>query len=219
MVARYTRQQILGQLDQAAEDYRFPLLDHGYYYPVDVRLHGFRDDERWAIVIESVGYNPRAFNLVDVLHVYGNCIRGEPGPTDDVADFLDRIDNMDELQDDEEEVVAAGVESMIVRGHPVPSANRAGVDLVDVFRSLTPTFRELTLADEEELRRRLPIDLGQMLRLEEWHHPDVLGGDRPSESETFILVADVLVEGNPAVYKPSQAPNTHWSNWPDGGSL
>lgn len=55
--------------------------------------------------------------------------------------------------------------------------------------------------------------------LDEWHHPDVMDGVRPSESETFMLLADVLVDGRPELYRPTQAPNTHWSNWPDAGNL
>lgn len=218
MTTRYTRHEILSQLDQAVQDVRFAALDHGYYYPVDARLHGFRDEARWAIVIETVGYNPRGSDLFDVLHCFGNCIRGFPGSSDD-DDFIRRIDNMEELQDEEDWVVAAGVASMVVRGHAVPIGDRAGVDLVDLFRSLAPSIRDLLLADEQELRRRLPADLPETLRLDEWHHPDVFNGELPSESDTFVMLADVLVEGRPELYKPTLPPNTHWSNWPEGGEL
>ena len=216
MAARFTRQEILEQLDRAASDYRFPALDHGYFYPVDVRLHAFRDDARWAMVIEVLAFSTRGLNIDDVLHIYGNCIRGEPGFEDE--DFVSRVDNMDELQD-EEWAVAPGVESMIVRGRALPVADREGDELVDVFRDLVPSYRDLFLADEEELRRRVPRDLPQVLTLDEWHHPDVMDGARPSESETFVLLADVLVEGRPELFRPTQAPNTHWSNWPEAGSL
>jgi len=35
--------------------------------------------DRWVLVIETAGYNPRAANLVDVLNVYGNVNRSHRG--------------------------------------------------------------------------------------------------------------------------------------------
>jgi hypothetical protein len=64
--------RILAQLDKCAEEFTFPDLGRGYCYAVDARMHLFRDPERWALIVETVGYNPRAGNLVDVVHVFGN---------------------------------------------------------------------------------------------------------------------------------------------------
>ena len=52
------------------------------------RLHAYRDDTRWAILVELVGYNPRAFGVIDVIHHFGNCLDGGAGFEND--DFLDR---------------------------------------------------------------------------------------------------------------------------------
>ena len=57
-------------------------------------MHVVRDENRWAIVVEALGYNPRAGNLIDVLDKFGNCI-GSPGAGDD--DFIGRLDNYEEL--------------------------------------------------------------------------------------------------------------------------
>src|SRR3712207_3518142 len=57
MAARFSQQEILTKLDDAARDFKFPGLDNGFIYPVDTRLHAFRDDARWALVIEVVGYD------------------------------------------------------------------------------------------------------------------------------------------------------------------
>lgn len=48
-------------------------------------------------------------------------------------------------------------------------------------------------------------------------HP--AGGESPSGSETFQLIAEVPVAGGPSRHLPSKEPNTHWKNWPEGGSL
>ncbi|MDO7847241.1 hypothetical protein Q5H92_12790 [Hymenobacter sp. M29] len=43
--------------------------------------------------------------------------------------------------------------------------------------------------------------------------------DRPSSYETWQQLAKVLQTGDTSHYKPTLAPNTHWSNWPESGSL
>lgn len=42
---------------------------------------------------------------------------------------------------------------------------------------------------------------------------------RPSSYETWQLLAKVIVTGDIAFYKPTLEPNTHWTNWPDSGSM
>lgn len=43
--------------------------------------------------------------------------------------------------------------------------------------------------------------------------------NRPGSYETWQQIAKVIVLNNPEMYKPSKLPNSHWSNWPDSGSL
>jgi len=177
-------------------------------------------DERWALLIELVGYNPRAGNVIDVVHAYGNCLtRGQPGFENE--DFLSRVDNMDEVEDrDNPEYLRVDAGPIEIRGQRVPVAAHAGDHLEDVFRLLVPKHRDLLLADDHELRRRIPADLPQILVLEEWRHREPDRYDQlPSETETFRQLADVLATGEPTRYRPSMAPNTHWSNWPESGSL
>ncbi len=209
--------EVLGQLDAAAEEFLFPDLGHGYYYAVDARLHGYRDAGRWALIVETVGYSPRAGNLIDVLHVFGDCLTsGEPGYGN--GDFHERVDNWNQIEDpDEPETYRGG--PVVVRGRTIAVAAEPGEDLVNVLRQLVPRHRELLLADEGELRRRIPVDLPEVLRLDQWNHPDLVSGLRPSESETFHQIADVLATGDLSRYAPSLPPNTHWSNWPESGSL
>nr|BFE61240.1 hypothetical protein GCM10020063_057660 [Dactylosporangium thailandense] len=206
--------EILSQFDAAAEQCVFPDLNNGYYYAVDARLHAYRDARRWALIVETAGYSPRAANLTDILHVFGNCLTsGEPGFEN--ADFLDRIDNWDEIEDDDQPETYCGT-SIVIRGHRLDIPGEHGEELIDVLRRLVPDHRELLLADESELRRRIPADLPELLRLDQWHHPD---GELPSESTTFIQLADVLTTGDVKRYAPDTPPNTHWSHWPESGTL
>ena len=43
--------------------------------------------------------------------------------------------------------------------------------------------------------------------------------NRPSSYETWKLLAKVIATGDTSFYKPTLAPNTHWRNWPDSGSM
>lgn len=207
---------ILEQLDKSAQDFTFPDLSHGYQFAIDARTHAFADAERWALIVETVGYNPRAGDVLDVVHTFGNCLTsGAPGFEND--DFHGRIDNFEDVEDpDEPETVRSGV--LVVRGHRVDMPVEAGEHLAAVFRRLVPAHRELLLADQSELRRRLPVDLPEVLPLDEWHQPDLFE-TKPSESEHYRLIAEVLASGDPGRYRPTAEPNTHWSNWPDSGSL
>lgn len=211
-----TVDSILAQLDAAAEGFTFPDLGHGYYFAIDARLHAYADRDRWALVVETVGYNPRAGDVLDVLHTFGNCLTsGRPGFEND--DFLGRTDNFNDVENEAEPETAAGV-NPVVRGTQLDVSPEPGEDLSAVFRRLVPVHRDLLLADEIELRRRLPLDIPEILRLEEWHQPDLFE-TKPSQSEVYRQLAEVLATADLSKYHPSEEPNTHWTNWPDSGGL
>src|SRR5262249_14828562 len=91
--------------------------------------------------------------------------------------------------------------------------------IYELFRRLLPHCRDLYHATEDELREIVPADLPQVLRLLEWEHSDAVEEVLPSQTECFPMLAKVLVTGNVSHYKPTKPPNTHWSNWPEGGTL
>jgi hypothetical protein len=198
-------QQFLDQIDASAQDFTFPFLDHGFYSAIDVRLHVYRDDKHWAVVFETVGFNPKARSVTDALTGYG--IRA--------GSQLNRVENIADLIDDDENYV--GGVPIRVRGEDLPVDTAPGEYFAEAVRELVPEYRDLLLADESELRALIPPDLPEILRLEAWHHPDVLV-ERPSREEVFQLLAKVLDTGNPHEYRPTRAPNTHWSNWPESGN-
>jgi hypothetical protein len=43
--------------------------------------------------------------------------------------------------------------------------------------------------------------------------------NRPSNYETWQQIAKVIVTGDTSYYKPTLEPNSHWKNWPEGGSM
>jgi hypothetical protein len=92
-------------------------------------------------------------------------------------------------------------------------------DAVTVMRSLVPEHRDLLLASDGELAHRNPHGLPIWIRLDEWNHPDLVNGEMPSQSEAFQMLAEAIASGDKKKYHPTLLPNTHWKNWPDGGTL
>ncbi len=219
-MAAYSAEEILDQLDECAEAYTFPVLDNAYIYPADARMTLYRDEARWALVIEVLGFNVHmggTEGIDDALYVFGNCLKRTPGISPDAARRLVSPGDSGPLFEEDGAAIRQGVTDLRIRGRAVaapPSAQ--GFDLL---RTLALQHRDLLLATDEELRAGLPADLPQVLRLDEWCHPDIAEGDLPSESPTFQLLARVLETGDPSVYRPRRKPNTHWSNWPEGGVL
>src|SRR5262249_19790897 len=123
--ARYSATAILRQLDRCAEELDFPMLDNGYFYPGDVRLSAYRDERRWALVIEVLGFLYRAglpHGLTTKLYRFGNCLPQRLGQGND--HFLHVVDNdpdrpaFDPSGYDEE--LLPGAEVIRIRGQTVP---------------------------------------------------------------------------------------------------
>lgn len=236
MTTVFMTKEILAQFDRCAAEFTFPMLDNGYVYLADVRLEAYRDEARWALVIEVVGVHNRASGhdgINNCLHLFGNCLKRPPGTANE--DFLHLTDDgaegpiFDEYSLD---IVRPDARSIGVRGRAVeftldtPEFAKYGIDLEsaevhthELLRLLIEQDRVPFLATEAELRNRVPPDLPMVLRLDEWHHPDLAAGEVPSGSETFQMIAEVLVTGDSFRYRPAKPPNTHWKHWPEGGTL
>ena len=239
--------EILRVLDDGAGRFTFPALDNGYVYLAAARLSLHRSPHDWAIVFEVFGSNPRhAAPYVDVttfasrLHdrdapekyasreAYLTFLAAHPH---DDSRFFYPLDDYD-WQDPELDLVALTAESVKVRGAPqrlppLDEYERHGIDLsarprvttFELCRYLADVARDKVLASPTERRVSVLPALDEILVLEEWNHPDIVGGARPSGSETFRQLADVLAAGDASGYRPSLAPNTHWRHWPGGGQL
>ncbi len=104
--------------------------------------------------------------------------------------------------------------------HDIELELKPRVQVFELCRFVADIAREQVLATPEERRVSILPEMEEILLLEEWHHPNVVDDEeRPSGSETFQQLAGVLATGDVGLYQPSQPPNTHWRNWPEGGSL
>lgn len=236
-MTKYSKKDILHQLDHCAGAYTFPMLDNGYVYPIDSRLSAYRDDKRWVVIIEVIGFSRRGKGHKGInngLHVFGNCLDFAPGTNN--TNFIPFSSDSHEgpaFEKEYRESLNPNVNSIFLRGNKIKMPRDIefyedqGIELDvppnimiwEFLRGIRNKYRKYFWATEEEIRDRIPEDLPLILRLDEWYHNDLAADENPSEIETFQMLASVLETGDVTLFKPTEKPNNHWSNWPDGGSL
>lgn len=241
-----TAHDILAVLDGCCGDFTFPMLDNGYVYLAATRLTVFRSPDDWAMTIEVFGFSPRA-GLPDT-HIYtfaGNlCNRQKledyvtreayenylTNNPHNESRFIHPLDEGDWLDG---ESVSNNASHVVLRGNglPLPKSvafvehgieveDESEIRIYELCRLLAAIRRGDVLATPEELRVNVAPNLEQVLQLDEWNHPNVVDEEcRPSGSETFRQLAEVIVSGDVRKYQPTLLPNTHWRNWPEGGTL
>lgn len=233
----YTAKDILEQLDQSAANFEFPMLDNAYVYPVSTRLSAYRDESRWMIIIETVGFSYRGGGhngINNCLHVYGNDLDHDPGTQNfNFLSFTSDSTAGPTFDNNAEELLNPYVNTMLLRNREISISTDpqfyatrgiqpeepGRVTIWEMLRGLEPEYRNDFFASSTELEDRVPNGLPLFLRLDEWHHPDLANQEKPGKNETFIMLADALETGDLSIFKPTSSPNTHWSNWPEGGTL
>ena len=238
---------ILSVLDHCAEGFTFPALDNGYWYLATARMSLFRSTENWALVIEVFGYSPRGGTPDISITTFSSKIHNREAQQkyksrEAYKNYLEYHPN-DEMRfvfptsgewqdEDNEELVAPEAEEILLRQQPFPLPlieeyekhgitleNPPDVRVFELCRYLAEVAREQVLSTVDERRINVLPEMQQIMQLEDWRHPDVIARERPSHCETFQQLANVLATGRVDLYSPTQPPNTHWSNWPEGGTL
>ncbi len=243
-----TQFEILRILDKCCLAYTFPMFDNGYIYPAASRLSAYHSPDNWALVFELFGFSPRAglpdttiITFADSLSdrnpensyvsadAYKNYIAHNPHNEDRRFWPLAEGAWMDA---DDCELMSANVADFVLRGrtlkapeaseynnHGIELSERPRIMVFEFCRWLGANFREDTLATASERRVSLDPSLQEILVLDDWNHPDLAGGVLASHSETFQQLARVLATGDADFYRPTTPHNTHWRNWPEGGTL
>jgi hypothetical protein len=89
----------------------------------------------------------------------------------------------------------------------------------EFLRGLVPEHSSRFWVSRVEMAHQIPADLPILLSLSDWHHPDLAAQELPSASATFLQISQVIATGEASLYSPLLPPNTHWTNWPGGGTL
>jgi len=240
--------RILAILDRCCEAFIFPMLDNGYVYLGATRLSAYRSPTDWALVIEVFGFSPRSGSPDVHVYTYSSRLHNRNTARQYVDEqayeqyLRKNVNNesrffspfeRDVWQDEENlELVGEGAEFVVLRNLKVPLPNigvyeangfelqeAPRVAVFELCRLLAISHRNLVLASVEERRSSVLPEMVEILKLDDWCHPDLLSGELPGTNECFQQIALVLSTGDNSLYQPTQTPNTHWSNWPDGGRL
>jgi len=242
-------EDILSILDQCSNNFTFPMLDNGYVYLAATRMSLYRSTQDWAIVIEVFGFSPRAAIPDTHIYTFASQVHDRPPATNYVSyeayennlasnphnesRFIYPIAEGEWQDPDELEFLARGNYLVTVRDKILPTLKTADylhhrvilqkaprVQVFEFCRVLAGLVRDDVLANPEERRANIKPEMQLILQLEEWSHPNVVDKDcPPSTSETFQQLAKVLVTGDTTFYRPTGKANTHWENWPEGGTL
>ena len=239
--------EILAILDREAENFIFPMLDNGYVYPAAARMSLYRSEKDWALVFEICGYSPRSGAPDCVVTTIAGDPANRRTASEYVSpeaylayldhsrhhaqDFITLIEDDAVFDADCIEYVSSETREVTVRGRsfPIPDAQTlaaAGILQAEdrllvheLTRYLAHEHRDLMLATENERTAHVPHGVTLLRTYDDWHHPDLAAGELPSSTESFRAVAAMLagdpVDENAIV----RLGNTHWKNWPEGGSL
>jgi hypothetical protein len=235
---------ILPILDACNRMFTFPMLDNGYVYLAATRLSVFRSPDDWAITIEIFGFSPRSGVPDTHIYTFASAISNRQGASSYAGPYEQYLRNNPHnesrfiypvLEGDwlDGEYVATGASQIVVRDEPlslptiedfvrcgIQLENEEEISVFEVCRYIADVRRNEVLATPQELTINVGPALKQVLQLDEWNHPNVVDSKcPPSTSETFQQIADLIVTGDVGRYRPTLPPNTHWRNWPDGGTL
>lgn len=227
----YSADDILMELDRNARRWYFIVLDGGKALPADCRMTVYCDENRWAFVLEQIVYAPQSpgfWGMVDLVYTIGNRVAETPsGSGDSIAvikdagrdrAFLDpiglEVNPRVRMLTVRNKIVQVDLSLEHLRQEGIPIPHDGVLRGQHLLWSLLPAHRDLLFATDSEKSTRLPLDLPKFLQLEEWNHPRLMTQrTKPSQSETFRLLAEATVAGDVDRYRPTLPPNTNFRNW------
>lgn len=223
----FSKADILCQLDRAASDFLFPVLDNGYVYLGAARLTGFRSSDEWAIVIEVLGYFKQEHRFVDQIYQFGNSVVPGIGRSIElfevrsgVASEMDWFNVGQIALEKRSQRLELDLDLHLLRTSGVVMQNAERIHASELLHAACSFSLSKLWATDDELLVASSIRLPKAIVLNEWEHPDLSAGRLPSQSPSFAMLAEVLATGDPTRYDAERvSPNTHWSNWPDAGLL
>jgi len=206
----------------------FPWFGEGFRY-VDSRMSVYASKEHWAVVIQVISVNqndPGVSAIVHELYVWDN--KNNKGLKK--AEFSQIAGNGNEGEVFSSFDLNSNIKTIRIRNTivPIPQSlevyKKKNIELLEddrilayeLMRALTPEYREAFFLRDNEILKKLDLGIPKLLQLEEWRHPIVYEDatpEYPADCEVFQLIAKVVDSLDPSLYKPTEKPNTHWSNW------
>ncbi|MGH9554617.1 MAG: DUF7003 family protein [Terriglobales bacterium] len=218
-------------MDKHAAEFNFPALNNPCLEVADARLTAFRGRDQWVLFFEVVGFSSREIAFVDHVYAYGSsCVYPEGVKGERIV--LTAVPGKPLFDPETNDCIADWARwSVLIEGREYEYAPslaeyaRAGLDIstprgissireIEILRFLIHDLGHLFFATDDELLRLTPEcrNSARFLQVTEWQHPDVISGERPSDSPGVSSVIHAIAAGDASLFDPGR-PNTHWKYW------
>lgn len=217
-------------LDKHASEFNFPVLDNAYLQYGAARLSAFRGPKDWLIVFEVLSFSTREVDFVNDLYAYGSCLElggliGEESPFRPSPDSPIFDPETNECLADWKKWGIAIDNNVLNFSPSVDDYASAGISIkgdsgpgtlteADLLRYAVFHVGERLFLKTEALLARFPEckGLSKFVQTTKWEHPDIAGGEKPSENIAIRSLIHALAAGNPSLFDPGE-PNTNWKIW------
>lgn len=220
-------------LDRHAAEFNFPVLDNANLALANARLTAFRSERHWCLFFELVGFAVLELEFVDWIYAYGSCIypegfRGERIVLSQVPEYPLQVPCTNECIADrsrfdvvigqERLTFTPGDREYVEAGISMAQENGPGsITEAEILRFLVHKFPNRFFASDMELLSFAPACSGvtKFIQVNEWKHPDISGGEVPSQNRAMQTLIMALRVGDSTVFDAG-SPNTHWRRWVAG---
>jgi hypothetical protein len=230
-MTNFTKEEILAQLDLAAKNDAFPILQFcGYTWTGRSKLKVFLSDTQWLIVFENLNWDEREWLFKNSIHSIGSDNIGSLyGNHDRIIEACPDISfwNDDTMSDDilldylDFEVMVKGE-----RKHfkfTEQDYTNLGIDLAEtrtykqakILRVLAFTFPEMLFDSDTELLKKVRNNESGyelFLELDEWEQPEDMLVMPSKGSTSYQSIAEAISKRDASLYYcPKELCNTHWT--------
>lgn len=225
--------QILDDLDKHASEFNFPVLDNAYVEFGAARLTALRGAEDWLIVFEVLGFSKREGEFVVDLYAFGSCVEREGFIGEEIP--IASSHGLPLFDPETNQCIADWSHWAIKLGNEVVSFSptredyaKAGIAIerdrgpgtlseIELLRFLVYRIgKERLFMSDAFLLARFPrcMKVSTFVQTTQWQHPDVAGGEKPSENVSISSLVQSLLRGDPSLFNQG-LPNTDWKSWPE----
>lgn len=220
---------ILRELDARAARFEFPVLDNANVHFIGGRFRGLSSQRGWLMLFEILVFDPVDRAIVADVYAYG----APAGPTgfrlfqsggldpDPDHPWWDAEGNWIVEPSGTTVRVGGRLRRVGLRGRDSSDIQVQRADLaneIEFGRALLKTcgFEELVPSREVDANLDLSEDWRELFRLGDWDHPDVAGGERPSDSVAIRAGASVLCGESALLFYRGENANLNSERWAAG---
>ncbi|WP_019501376.1 DUF7003 family protein [Pseudanabaena sp. PCC 6802] len=195
--------------------YDYQLSNHNYDV-ASARLTAFNSDAGWVIFLEKLVSWPASMGIMLLTDACGTILDGFDGTFSPLisVDFgnYEIDDDGGMIPPEQIDVCIRNIEFQ-VKGSDVPLLANKEFDY-NLLLHLLPNYRQDMLHTDAEFQCYIKgASKQKIIQLDNWFH-DGNWNLKPSDTEVYQLICEVIATGNPKVYKPTKSPNTDsWKNF------